>query len=516
MQEVIPMDHDRLVHSARAGDADAFTELVRRYQAMAFGYAYARVGDFHLAEDIAQQAFLAAWRSLPTLNDPARFGGWLKRIVQFESAHLLRGRQAPELPIDDARLATAGDDPPRAAERQEGFDRALAAINRLPGPEREVTILFYIHDHSQRQVAAFLNLPVTTVNNRLRSARALLRQGDILTMANDALNDNRLPDSFATRVGEIVRAQGRVIDARFPAGQRPRVLNALTVTDDSAGPAITVDAIQHLDDDLVRCIALTSDAFPLETGLRVTDTGGPIGIPLTDAAIRQVMASLRVTTPATETVATGIKAIDLLAPLPRRGRVALVGDMQTGKMVLVEELIRRLADDACELSILVFVETSKEVAAIQELDYRTSANVEAVYLPVADARAEALAAVTAEIDAVVSLSRRLAQQRLYPAIDPAASTSRLLDPAIVGAERVAVASRVRELLASGSDDVTALRLRAYLTQPFHVAEEFTGRPGQDVPPADTVRDCRALLAGADPALDADALYMTGALPDTRA
>jgi len=75
---------------------------------------------------------------------------------------------------------------------------------------------------------------------------------------------------------------------------------------------------------------VTGEAFPLETGLRVADTGGPIGIPLSTPAIRQVMASQRVTAPATETVATGIKSIDLLAPRPA-GRVALVGDMQTAR-----------------------------------------------------------------------------------------------------------------------------------------------------------------------------------------
>ncbi len=506
------MNHDQLVRNAKAGDTGAFTELVRRYQAMAFGSAYARVGDFHLAEDLAQQAFVAAWRSLPTLKDPARFGGWLRRIVQFECAHLLRDRPAATQPLDDARRATASDDPVRSAERREGFDRALAAVNRLPQPEREVTILFYLHDHSQRQVANFLNQPVTTVNNRLRSARALLRQGDLLTMADDALNDHKLPESFATRVGEIVRAQGRVIDARFPADQRPRVLNALTVTDDSAGPAITVEAIQHLDDDLVRCIALTNDAFPLEAGLRITDTGGPIGIPLTDAAIRQVTASLRVSAPVTETIATGIKAIDLLAPLPRRGRVALAGDMQTGKMVLVEELIHRLAGADCELSLLVFVETSKEVAVIQELDYRTSVNVEAVYLPVKDPSPAALAEVTVELDAVISLSRDLAKQGLYPAIDPATSTSRLLDAVIVGEARVETARRVRETIASG-DGESARLVRAYLTQPFFVAEAFTGRAGKDVAPDESVHDLQWILVGEHPHLTAGDLFMTGALQD---
>ncbi len=480
---------------------------------MAFGFAYARVGDVHLAEDLAQQAFLAAWRSLPTLKEPARFGGWLRRIVQFECAHFFRDRPAATLPLDDARRSTANDDPSRSAERREGFDRALAAINRLPQAEREVTILFYLHDHSQRQVAAFLNLPVTTVNNRLRSARALLRQGDLLTMADDALNDHKPSDAFATRVGEIVRAQGRVIDARFPAGQRPRVLNALTITDDSAGPAITVEAIQHLDDDLVRCIALTNDAFQLESGLRITDTGGPISVPLTAPAIRQVMASLRVTAPAIETIATGIKTIDLFAPLPRRGRIALAGDMQTGKMVLVEELIHRLAGAECELSMLVFVETPREVAAIQELDYRTSANVEAVYLPVADPSPAALADVAAEFDAVISLSRDLAKQGLYPAVDPATSTSHLLDSAVVGPDRVEIARQVRSLLATGGNDASVQRLRAYLSQPFFVAEEFTGRAGMDVQPETALRDSLALLGGEHSDLTADDLSMTGSLQD---
>ena len=254
------MDHDQLVRDARAGDADAFTELVRRYQAMAFGYAWSRIGDFHLAEDLAQQAFIAAWRSLPALNDPARFGGWLRRIVQFECAHFLRDRPAATFPLDDARQAIANDDPTHDAERREGFDRALAAINHLPQAEREVTILFYLHDRSQRQVAAFLDLPVTTVNNRLRNARKRLREGDLITMTRQALNTHPLPGDFADRIGQVVRANGPIVDARFTPGERPAVLNQVAISGANGGPALTALVAQYLSDDLVRCIVTNEPA----------------------------------------------------------------------------------------------------------------------------------------------------------------------------------------------------------------------------------------------------------------
>jgi F-type H+-transporting ATPase subunit beta len=114
---------------------------------------------------------------------------------------------------------------------------------------------------------------------------------------------------------------------------------------------------------------------------------------------------------------------------------------------------------------------------------------------------------------VIALSRELGKAGHYPAIDPATSTSRLLDPVIVGAERVEVAERVRAALAAGSDDETARRLRAYLTQPFFVAEGWTHRAGRSVTPDETARDSRALLAGEAPGLSADDLSMTGSLTD---
>jgi RNA polymerase sigma factor (sigma-70 family) len=426
------MDVATLVTRARAGDVNAFTELVRRYQAMAFGSAYAQLGDFHLAEDAAQQAFITAWRNLAKLRRDERFGGWLRGIVRFECAHLRRSRQLT-LSLDAAlEVPAATPGPAQTVEERDGYARVLATIDALPAPEREAAVLYYLHDQSQREVAAFLDVPVTTVNNRLRLARQRLKAGGVLPMAKETFTHHGLPDDFAERIGEIVRAEGAVIEARFAPDRRPAVLNTLAVTDDRGAVTHPADVIQLLDDDLVRCLAVRGGA--LVAGARVIDTATPVRAPVDAGAVRQLVASLRPGTMSDQIVETGIKAIDVLCPLPMNGVVALAGDMQTGKMVLVEELVRRLVATQARLALLVFVETPAEVAVIQQETYRTSATIQAIYLPVADTSPEVVGAMTEEIDAVVTLSRAVAKERCYPAIDPVRSISRPLAPAIVGEE----------------------------------------------------------------------------------
>jgi len=522
------IDVAELVERARTGDADAYTSLVQRYQGMAFGYAYASLGDFHLAEDAAQQAFVTAWRRLALLEHPERFGGWLRGIVRFECLHLHRSRRHQETPLDSASgIAASTPGPEELALERDGFDRVFATINALPPAEREVTVLSYVHDHPQRDVAAFLGIPVTTVNNRLRAARKRLKEERLLTMTRDAFKQHDLPENFADRIGEIIRIDGPLFDARFDADHRPGVLNAVTVTNDAAGVALTAGVAQHLDDDLVRCIALTAPGFlaaDLRPGMRVVDTTAPVSVPLDHSSIRRVIASMKRSTSPRKVLETGIKAIDVLCPLPVGGVVALIGDLKTGKMVLVEELIQRLGDDSPPLSILVFVEATSEVAMIQELDYRTSATVHALYLPVADPAPEALARITADCDAVIALARELGAEGLYPAIDPLASGSDLLDPEIVGKEHVKVASEVRDLVAraaqlpanDGSVEGTSARVRArqvrrFLTQPFYVAEAFTNRPGQFVTRDEAIAGCQALTHGEHDDLTDDMLYMAGSL-----
>ncbi|MGH2531181.1 MAG: sigma-70 family RNA polymerase sigma factor [Thermomicrobiales bacterium] len=522
------MDVSALVVKARAGDVDAFTELVRVYQAMAFGYAYSSLGDFHLAEDAVQQAFITAYRNLRRLRQPERFPAWLRGIVRFECSHLRRKHRVSTVSLDLAgNVASSIAGPAQLAEEREAFKRVLTAIKALPDGEREATILFYVHEYAQRDVAAFLNLPVTTVNNRLRAARKRLKEGDLLAMARVAFSEHGLPEDFATRVGEIIRADGPIIDARFARESRPPILNALTIEDESTGLTYTAEVAQYLDDDLVRSIAVGAGDAAQATaraGMRIVDTNAPIHVPLDVAAIAHLIASIRGDARPTGVLETGIEAIDLLCPFPAGGVIGIAGDMQTGKMVLVEELIHRFGDGPHPLSILVFVEAPAEVSVIQQVAYRTSASVEAIYLPVASTSPQALQEATRHLDAVVTLARRLAEQSLYPAIDPTRSTSRLLEPAVVGQPHVEIARVVRKSLAdsphSRVDDSTrvetstqarAVCLQRYLTQPFFVAEAFTNRPGAFVTRAATIADCGAILAGAYDDLPEDAFFMIGTL-----
>ena len=313
------MDTGILAKRAQQGDIDAFTQLVRNYQTMAFGYAVSRVGDFDVAEDAAQQAFITAYRSLDKLREPERFGGWLRSIVYYECMHILRGRPRTDTPLDDAHQVAETSAPHEQVESNEEFGRVFDAIRSLPLAEREATILYYLHDHSQRDVAAFLDVPVSTVNNRLRNSRKMLRK-ELLTMTEDILNKNRLSDEFATRIGNIVRADGPLIEARFSEESRPRVLNALTVTGDNSEPVMTIEAIQLLDDGLVRCVPLTNETAVLDTGMRVLDTDGPIRVPMQPDEVRQVMTSITPGTDGRAFLETGIKVLDLTVPLPGGGR----------------------------------------------------------------------------------------------------------------------------------------------------------------------------------------------------
>lgn len=181
---------------------EAYGELVRQFQDMAYACAYAVLGDFHLAENVAQEAFVSAWQKLPQLRQPEAFSGWLRRIVVSECNRLTRGKRPTMTPLGDtSEFASDQADPQAALEREERAGEVTRAIAKLPKDERMAVVLFYLQERSQKEISAFLEVPTTTVAKRLYSARARLR-GLVLGALKTNLAAQRpsLSDTFAARV----------------------------------------------------------------------------------------------------------------------------------------------------------------------------------------------------------------------------------------------------------------------------------------------------------------------------
>ncbi len=205
---------EELVAKARSGDLPAYGEIVRRFQDMAYGYAYSMLGDFHLAEDVAQQSFIEAHCRLGQLREPAAFPGWFRRIVRSQCRRVTRRSRVPTAPVEAASgLASAEPGPQECAERGELAEAVLAAVAALPEAERVATTLFYIDGCSQDHIARFLEVPVTTVNGRLRTSRKRLKER-MTAMAGDAFAKHALPRDFTRRVVTLAK----IVDAG--AGKR--------------------------------------------------------------------------------------------------------------------------------------------------------------------------------------------------------------------------------------------------------------------------------------------------------
>jgi RNA polymerase sigma factor (sigma-70 family) len=192
---------ESIIHRARGGDQGAFEDLVRRFQDMAYGYAYAILGDFSLAEDATQEAFLEAYHKLSALRVSAAFPGWLRRIVLKYCDRLTRRKTLPSVPLDSLgdTLPSSAPDPARVAERHEEQDRAMEALRAMPERYRTATALYYMNGYTQREVAQFLEVPVTTVKSRLHDARKWLRERMVI-VDETLLEKHALPEDFAKRM----------------------------------------------------------------------------------------------------------------------------------------------------------------------------------------------------------------------------------------------------------------------------------------------------------------------------
>jgi RNA polymerase sigma factor (sigma-70 family) len=190
------------VLQARQGDLESYGKIVRRFQDMAYGYAYSLLSDFHLAEDAAQEAFIEAFRDLADLRTPEAFPGWFRKIV-FKQCDRITRRKRPQglSPQAEGRLPSREPEPGDIAAKKEMAESVLRAIQTLPEPERTVTTLFYINGYSQNDIADFLEVPATTVNNRLHSSRTRLKER-VMNMVEHTLKERGPDERFSRKIIE--------------------------------------------------------------------------------------------------------------------------------------------------------------------------------------------------------------------------------------------------------------------------------------------------------------------------
>lgn len=186
---------------AKAGDIDGFAFLVERFQDMAVGYSYAVLGDFHLAEDAAQEAFMEAYPNLHKVYGPEAFPSWLRRVVFKHCDRIRRRKTLSTTQLAEARSVASSDGNPEAsAEASELEAEVRSAVSLLPPSMRLAITLFYISDYFQREICEFLGIPVTTLKSRLHRGRRHLRER-MIGMVEESLQQNRPSKDKSFAVG---------------------------------------------------------------------------------------------------------------------------------------------------------------------------------------------------------------------------------------------------------------------------------------------------------------------------
>lgn len=432
--------------------------------------------------------------------------------------------------------------------------------------------------------------------------------------------------------GTIHQIIGPVIDIRFSPEEMPELLNAINIPHE--GRDIVAEVAQHIGDDVVRCIALSS-TDGLSRGMEAIDSGSPITVPVGKEVLGRLFNVVGATIddkgPVTterkmpihrqaphfdeqdtsaQIFETGIKVIDLIAPYTRGGKVGLFGGAGVGKTVLIQELISNIAREHGGISVfagvgertregndlyyemiesgvidktamvfgqmneppgarmrvaltgltmaehfrdeegqdvLLFIDNifrftqagsevsallgrvpsavgyqptlATEMGALQERITSTKrgaiTSVQAIYVPADDLTDPAPATTFAHLDATTVLSRAITELGIYPAVDPLESSSRIMDPLILGEEHYNTARGVQEMLQRYKDlqDIIAIlgmdelsdsdklvvsrarKIQRFLSQPFSVAEQFTGSPGKYLPLKETIRGFKEILDG---------------------
>lgn len=162
-----------LLASVRRGDVEAFGRLIERYERSVLASALAELRDIHLAEDVAQETLLLAFRRLDSLRDDGKFGSWLMQIARRQVVDAVRARRVPvSVPLEDFQRETADASGNQSWVENEHL---LSLVARLPDHERVLVGLRYFDGHSMAEIAEITGRPIGTVTKQLSRAIRRLR-----------------------------------------------------------------------------------------------------------------------------------------------------------------------------------------------------------------------------------------------------------------------------------------------------------------------------------------------------
>ncbi len=219
---------DALVRAAQEGKNGAFNQIVERFQDMACASAYALIEDVQLAEDVAQEAFLEAYLNLARLREPAAFPSWFRRIIFKQVDRLTRGKHLASSPLEEvADVLMTNDDLSEIIEVHEISKRVQCSVAVLPERERIVIMLFYGTGYTLKEIAAFLEIPITSVKKRLYDARQRLKD-EMIDVLRDILQEQRpsISSTFPSKVRLLIAARlGDIDTVQELLAHNPSLLN---------------------------------------------------------------------------------------------------------------------------------------------------------------------------------------------------------------------------------------------------------------------------------------------------
>lgn len=534
------MDLIEIVNRIKNRDVDAFTLLVKQYQNLAFAYAFAILKDFHRAQDVTQEAFLVAYYQISQLKEPEAFLSWLKGIVRNQCYRQLRRKSNAWVPIYlvDEKADEEFRQPDYELGEKEQKLAVLHAINSLPELQREVVSLFYMEENSQQDVAVFLEISVSDVNNCLHAARKTLKKR-MNHMVDQTFKSNALPEDFADSIGKIIKVQGRLIDVEVAPSFSPSLFDDFK-TNKKGDSKLTV--VQRLKNGRVRCL-VSGDITQLKTNTQIKNESENSFPSWNESSIKEAVQSIGTSIQGKlEIFETGIKIIDLLCPFPKNGNVGMVGGIGVGRVAVVAEMYRRFLKEDGKLSIFFLVTPIDATNIRAMLEYEPDLTsdeggpFQTAWLITPNAAEPDFAKESDYLDACPFFSPVMAVQRRWPAIDPLRSASKLLDSSLAGEDHYNTAQQVLDVLAKeealmkdpvffeylamGSKlkaqersrkfeqerfaDLSttehtlvsrARKLKNFFTQPFFVAEEYTKIKGTSVSLQETIKVCKTILSG---------------------